>query len=89
MRIAGSTCGAGSMQLSRVRPSVRLSVCLSHSAAAAGDLLLWARRPATRYRSILLHGRRVDSSRDGAQQQTQSGDVGSWTWETCYVALTS
>jgi len=48
IRTAHIVCAAGSMQLSGVRPSVRLSVCLSirplhHSATAAG-LLLCARR---------------------------------------------
>jgi len=86
MRTAGSTCGAGSMQLSRVRPSVRLSVPLGRRCwgfAAVG--------PAAGHEISIDTAARAACrrSRDGAQQQTQSGDVGSWTSETCYVALTS
>jgi len=33
--VVGAVCGAGSMQLKDVRPSVCLSVCLFHSHAAA------------------------------------------------------
>ena len=57
-------CAAGSMQLPRVRPSVRLS----HPAAAS--LLLWARQPGDIDR--LLHGRRSAAAaapQHGAQQQ--------------------
>jgi len=45
------------MQLPCVRPSVRLSVCPSHPAAAAAGLLLWARLAGDTDR--LLHGRRA------------------------------
>jgi len=74
------------MQLSGVRPSVRLpACCIRPPHAAAAGLLLWARRPGGIDR--LLHGRRataVSSSRAAARlaaanagSATLSADVGS------------
>ena len=70
---AGVVCGAGSMQLSGVRLSVRLSVCpvIRPPRAAAEGLLLWARLAADVDRS--LHGRVCNT-----QQMRATAHVVSW-----------
>ena len=78
-------CGAGSVQLSGVRPSVRLFVCLSVCPirpphAAAASLLLWARQPVDIDR--LLHGRWASGKQQAwraaanARRATLLADVG-------------
>jgi len=88
-------CGAGSMHLSGVRPSiplsVRRSVCPTRQPhAAVMGLQLWSRRPGDIDR--LLHGRRASSSRDAtaiAGSATLSADVGSWTKTCCFMSASA
>ena len=65
------------MQLSGVRPSVRLSVPSGRRTPAAASLLLWARRPRDIDR--LLHGRRVGGGSSHAAARRAATNAGSAT----------